>query len=125
MGKYATHYTNEELEIIKEQWLKDRKSISEKLVGMELHDIDTACIPYLNNKTLRRLFRHTIYLYHFGVKTGDLDLHKREEALIPEVYEEIKKNGYFSSSKITEKKIANWFGKAVSRQTRHKSFKKY
>src|SRR3989338_3399570 len=99
MGKYATHYTDEELQAIKKQWLKDKKRVDEKMEGHYLPDIDHAYIPYLNNQNLRTLFRHTVYLYHFGVKTGEFVFYRDEQQLVVQVYERIKSNGYYDRSK--------------------------
>ena len=39
MGKFLTHYTDEELKAIKEQWLKDKKRIDEKLEMLILRSV--------------------------------------------------------------------------------------
>ena len=121
MGKYATHYTDEELNAITEQWLKDKSCIDREMEGLYLPDIDRAYIPYLHNKNLQALFRYAIYLYHFGVKTGEFIFYRDEQELVSKVYERIKSNGYYDISKEFEKKVRVRLGNAVKRQ----SYRKY
>ena len=116
-------YTDEELKEIKEQWLKDKARIDREMEGMYLPDIDRAYIPYLHNKNLQALFRYAIYLYHFGVKTGEFIFYRDEQELVSQVYGRIKRDGYYDRSKEFEKRVRARLGNAVKRQT-YRKFKK-
>jgi hypothetical protein len=121
--KNKDFYTDEELKGITVQWLRDKTRIDQGMEGLYLPDIDNAYIPYLYNKNLQVLFRHAVYLYHFGVKTGEFIFYRDEEKLVSEVYGRIKRDGYYDKSKIWEKRVRVRLGNAVKRQT-YRKFKK-
>lgn len=116
MAKSKYFYTEEELQHIKEKWLKDKNRIDEEYKGFYLRDIDKIYEKHFATKRLQKLFRHAAYLYR-NMFESELFLHPEEEELIPEVYQEMIKNGYYSSSKTREKEVSARFGKAISRQT--------
>lgn len=121
MGKYATHYTDEELKRITEQWLEDKKRIDEDYKGRYYNwDIDKEYEKYLNSTRLRKLFHHAAYLYR-GMSEAGFIIHPNKEPLIIEVYRRIVERGYYTQSKIREKEVSAHFGKAVSRQYRPKN----
>ncbi len=119
MGKFATHYTDEELKAIKEQWLKDKKQVDEEYEGRYYKwDVDKEYEKYFNNARLRKLFCHAAFLYKGLFETGDLKLHPNEKPKIIEVYRRILIDGYYTQSKIREKDVSAHLGKIISRQYR-------
>ena len=122
MGKYATHYTDEELKAIKEQWLRDKKRVDEDHEGRYYNwDADKEYEKYLNNSNLRALFRHAAYLYKALFETGDLKLFPNEKPKIIDAYRRVLANGYYNQSKIREKEVRSHFGNIVKRQYRPKN----
>jgi|SRR3989338_2642001 len=124
MGKYATHYTDEELEAIKEQWLKDKKRVDEEYEGRydSYHwDKDKEYEKYLNNANLRALFRHAAFLFRGIFETGDLKLFPNEKPKIIDAYRRVLANGYYDRSKTREKEVRSHFGNAVKRQYKPKN----
>ena len=61
--KSLPYYTEEELKIIHEQWLKDKKKIDQEMEGRYHRDIDFAYIKYLANENLQMLFKHAVHLH--------------------------------------------------------------
>ena len=120
MGKYAAHYTDEELNAIKEQWLKDKKQVDEKMEGHYHWDKDKEYEKYFSNARLRKLFRHAAFLYR-GMNEAGFLIYSNEEPLIIEVYRRMLENGYYTQSKIREKAVSSHLGNAVKRQYKPKN----
>ncbi|MBI2026779.1 MAG: hypothetical protein HYS98_03095 [Deltaproteobacteria bacterium] len=121
MGKFATHYTDEELATIKEKWLKDKEQVDKEYEGQYHWDRDKAYEKYLNNANLRALFRFAAFLYKGIFETGDLKLFPNEHPKIIDAYRRVLANGYYDQSKIREKEVRRHFGNAVKRQYRPKN----
>ena len=121
MGKYATHYTEEELKAITEQWLRDKKQVDEEYEGRYHWDKDKEYEKYFNNARLEKLFRHAAFLYKALFETGDLKLYPNEKPKIIDVYRRMLANGYYDQSKIREKEVSSHLGNAVKRQYRPKN----
>jgi len=122
MGKYATHYTDEELNAITEQWLKDKKRVDEEYEGRYYNwDVDKEYEKYLNNENLKALFRHAAYLYKALFETGDLKLFPNEKPKIIDAYRRVLANGYYNQSKTREKAVRTHLGHIVKRQSRPKN----
>lgn len=120
MGKYATHYTDEELKAIKEQWFANKKRVDEEHEGSYHWDKDKEYEKYFSNARLRKLFHHAAFLYR-GMNEAGFNIHPNEKPLIAEVYRRMLADGYYTKSKIREKEVSAHFGKAVSRQYRPKN----
>ncbi|OGQ13662.1 MAG: hypothetical protein A3B70_05640 [Deltaproteobacteria bacterium RIFCSPHIGHO2_02_FULL_40_11] len=115
MGKYATHYTEEELRQITEQWRKDKKRVDEEYIGRYYaRDVDREYEKYLNNKNLRRLFNFASFCYH-GIRDADIVLYRDEPKIAEKAYWGILENGYYDKSKLKEKEDRRKLGIAVRR----------
>src|SRR3990167_3098723 len=108
-AKHKDYYTEEELRIIKEKWLTDKKRIDETLSHNYYYDRDKEYERHLNNKNLQMLFRWASHLRE-GIVENDVFLYPRELPLVGKVYEEILKNGYYTKSKQEEKRVRAWLG---------------
>lgn len=113
--KALPFYTDEELAEIKKQWLKDKARIDDDPAYRYYLDRDREYERNLCNAPIRALFRHAAFLKN-GHRAKEVILYPREIELVPQVYRRIVENGYYSQSKDEEKKVRNWFAKAVSRQ---------
>ena len=113
--KALPFYTEAELKLIKEQWLRDKQHVDEKMKGLYHRDVDQEYEKYLNNLNLRRLFNFAVFLYR-GIQDADVMLYDDEQALVSKVYGRIVENGYYDQSKTKEKDIRTRLGKAVRRQ---------
>src|SRR3989338_5082059 len=116
MGKYATHYTDEELQVIQEQWLRDKKQVDEKMEGLYHWDKDKEYEKYFSNARLKKFFHHAAFLYRALFETHDLKLYPNEKQKIVEVYRRLVTDGYYTKSKIREKEVSAHLGKIISRQ---------
>ena len=116
------YYTHEELEVIKQKWLEDKKRIDADPAFEYYLDKDREYGRHLNNKNLQLLFRHTSRLYWNGIVRSDFFLHPTEKSFVPKVYKKIKEDGYYARSKETEKKVRVWFAHACSRQTQPQKY---
>ena len=121
MGKYATHYTDEELAAIRKQWLEDKKRVDEEFEGRYHWDRDKEYEKYLNNANLRALFRFAAFLYKGIFETDDLKLYPNEKPKIIDAYRRVLANGYYDRSKTREKEVRRHFGNAVKRQYKPKN----
>lgn len=115
--KSKFYYTDEELKIIKEQWLKDRARIDSDTTYGYYWDRHSEYAKYLATENLRTMFRMVAHLYRHLQDGAHLYLYMNEDILITDVFRRIEANGYFDKSKIKEKKNRTRIGKISSRQS--------
>src|SRR3989338_785755 len=116
-------YTEEELVIIKENWLNDKKRIDADLAYE--YDIDKyrEYSKYLDNRNLRLLFKHASYLYWKFMEDRGLILYPGEEKRIINSFRRIIENGYYDRSKEEEKRVRIHLANIIRRQT-YRRYKK-
>src|SRR3989338_15408 len=121
--KALPFYTEEELKLIKEQWLRDKQSVDSDPAYEYYVDRWFAYKKFLHNKNLQALYGHAAQLYRLLQDNELYFVYKDEDIKITKAFKRIIENGYYSRSKEDEKKVRVHLGKIVKRQT-YRRFKK-